>query len=53
VVDYVIAHELSTAGTRILPEFWEYLSRYPYTERARGFIEGIAHAQGDDPDSLI
>lgn len=54
VVDYIIAHELAH---RKYPnhsaDFWAYLVRYPHTERARGFIEGIAYAQGDDPDSLI
>lgn len=54
VVDYIIAHELAHRKyPNHSPEFWEYLSRYPHMERARGFIEGIAHAQGDDPDSLI
>ena len=54
VVDYVIAHELVH---RKFPnhsaEFWDYLARFPHTERARGFIEGVAYAEGDDPDALI
>jgi predicted metal-dependent hydrolase len=54
VVDYILAHELAH---RRFPnhsaEFWEFLARYPHTERARGFIEGLAYAQGSDPDELI
>lgn len=54
VVDYIIAHELAH---RKYPnhsaEFWAYLAQYPHTERARGFIEGIAYAEGSDPDTLI
>ena len=48
VVDYVIAHELVH---RLHPDhskaFWETLSGgYPKTERARGFIQGIGFADG-------
>ncbi len=54
VVDYIIAHELAH---RKYPNhsasFWEYLARYPHTERARGFIEGIAYAENRDPDVLL
>jgi predicted metal-dependent hydrolase len=54
VVDYIIAHELvHRKYPNHSADFWDYLSRYPHTERARGFIDGVAYAQGDDPDSLI
>ncbi|WP_370618337.1 M48 family metallopeptidase [Mumia sp. Pv 4-285] len=43
VIDYVLLHEL----VHLLvphhgPEFWAYVERYPRTERARGFLEGVA-----------
>ncbi len=54
VVNYILAHEICH---RKYPnhseEFWQYLDRYPYVEKALGFIEGIAHAQGSDPDELL
>lgn len=54
VVDYVIAHEICH---RKYPDhsqaFWEYLARYPFVERARGFIEGIGYAEDADPESLL
>ncbi len=54
VVDYVLAHELvHRKYPNHSAEFWAYLARYPHTERARGFIEGVAFAEGDDPDALI
>jgi hypothetical protein len=45
VIDYVLVHELS----HLLqpghgPEFWAWADRYPRTERARGYLEGIATA---------
>lgn len=45
VTDYVLLHEL----VHLLhpghgPAFWAELDRYPHTERARGFLEGYAHA---------
>lgn len=43
VLDYVLVHELA----HLLhqghgPEFWALVDRYPRTERARGFLEGVA-----------
>jgi len=45
VIDYVLVHEL----THLLvpghgPDFWAWVDRYPRTERARGFLEGVAVA---------
>lgn len=45
VIDYVLVHELS----HLLepghgPEFWAWVNRYPRTERARGYLEGVAMA---------
>jgi predicted metal-dependent hydrolase len=47
VLDYVILHEL----THLLQpghgaEFWALLESYPRTERARGYLEGVAAAAG-------
>jgi predicted metal-dependent hydrolase len=53
VIDYIIAHELAhRKHPNHSTEFWAYLANYPLTERARGFIEGIAYGQ-NDPDSLL
>jgi predicted metal-dependent hydrolase len=43
VVDYVLVHEL----THLIepghgPAFWALVNRYPKTERARGYLEGVA-----------
>jgi predicted metal-dependent hydrolase len=43
VVDYVLLHEV----THLLvpghgPSFWKLVNRYPKTERARGYLEGVA-----------
>jgi predicted metal-dependent hydrolase len=45
VVDYVLLHELA----HLLvpdhgPDFWALLEAYPRTERARGYLEGVASA---------
>ena len=50
VIDYVLLHELAHLiqpghGER----FWSLLDGYPRTERARGFLEGVAAAK-DLPD---
>jgi predicted metal-dependent hydrolase len=43
VLDYVLVHELAHLlvpghGT----DFWDLVGRYPRTERARGYLEGVA-----------
>ena len=43
VVDYVLVHELAHL---LVPghgaDFWAYVDRYPRTERARGYLEGVS-----------
>lgn len=45
VVDYVLLHELAHL---IEPShnkrFWHWVDRYPRSERAQGYLEGVAHA---------
>ncbi len=45
VADYVLLHELVhlVVPGGHSPQFWEVLERYPRAERARGFLEGVAH----------
>ncbi|WP_337251889.1 M48 family metallopeptidase [Cellulomonas fimi] len=57
VVDYVLLHELAHllhAGHG--PEFWAELDAYPRTQRARGFLEGVAYASdrsgADEPSGV-
>jgi predicted metal-dependent hydrolase len=45
VLDYVLVHEL----THLLvpghgPDFWKWVKRYPKTERAIGYLEGLSAA---------
>jgi predicted metal-dependent hydrolase len=55
VVDYVLVHELAHL---LVPghgrDFWEQVERYPRTERARGYLEGVSATAGlrmsDDGD---
>ena len=49
VIDYVLLHELTHL---VVPghgdRFWALLTRYPRTERARGYLEGVAATAGLD-----
>lgn len=47
VVDYVLVHELAhllVAGHDA--DFWALVDRYPLTERARGYLDGVAATAG-------
>jgi len=49
VLDYVVLHELAhLLAPGHGPEFWQLLAGYPRLERARGYLEGVAHAAGLD-----
>ena len=56
VVDYVLVHELAhllVPGHG--PDFWAEVARFPRTERARGYLEGVSATAGlnlsdDAPD---
>ena len=55
VVDYVLVHELAhllVPGHG--PDFWAEVERFPRTERARGYLEGVSATAGlsiSDDDS--
>ncbi|GAB3297221.1 DUF45 domain-containing protein [Epidermidibacterium keratini] len=45
VVDYVLVHELSHLLVAAHnASFWAWVGRYPHTERARGFLDGVSLA---------
>jgi hypothetical protein len=49
VVDYVLVHELAHLLVHSHgPDFWALVERYPRTERARGFLEGVVLGAGLD-----
>jgi predicted metal-dependent hydrolase len=49
VVDYVLVHELAhLLVTGHGPRFWAEVEGYPRSERARGYLEGVAAAAGLD-----
>lgn len=56
VIDYVVLHELAHLVARGHGrDFWAIVEAYPHTERARGFLHGVAYrdAEGDvDPDEI-
>lgn len=46
VLDYVLMHELAhLLESGHTPAFWALVERYPGTTWARGFLEGVSHAQ--------
>jgi predicted metal-dependent hydrolase len=54
VLDYVLLHELAhLLQPRHGPRFWALLESYPRTERARGFLEGVAATSGLQPDDDV
>jgi hypothetical protein len=49
VLDYVLLHELAhLIEPRHGPAFWALLASYPRTDRARGYLEGVAATAGLD-----
>lgn len=53
VLDYVLLHELAhLLEHRHTNRFWDLVSRYPRTERARGFLEGFEAASGSVAGTL-
>jgi len=49
VVDYVLLHELAhLIEASHNDRFWRWVDRYPKAERAKGYLEGVAHAVAMD-----
>jgi predicted metal-dependent hydrolase len=47
VVDYVLVHELAhLLVTGHGPRFWAEVEGFPQSERARGYLEGVAATAG-------
>ncbi|HKE63263.1 MAG TPA: M48 family metallopeptidase [Micromonosporaceae bacterium] len=47
VVDYVLLHEIAHLIVPVHNRmFWNLVNRYPKSERARGYLEGVAAASG-------
>ena len=58
VLDYVILHELAhLLAPGHGPDFWRLLTSYKSTERARGYLEGVAATAGldlsEDDDEVV
>lgn len=54
VVEYIVAHELAhRRHPNHSKDFWALVNRYPKTERARGFIMGLAFQVGEDAEDWL